>query len=110
MVAIGRALLSAPKLLMLDEPSLGLAPIVVKAVYKALAEVKSEMSILLVEQNAAIALQLCDVGHVLLSGREVLKGNAAELNNREALLDSYLGHSVDDEEGHVDDAAVTLTK
>jgi branched-chain amino acid transport system ATP-binding protein len=96
MVAVGRALLSSPRLLMLDEPSLGLAPVVVKAVYKALAEIKNEMSILLVEQNASVALTLCDRGHVLLSGKPVLSGSAAELNNREALLDSYLGHTVDE--------------
>jgi branched-chain amino acid transport system ATP-binding protein len=96
MVAIGRALLAAPKLIMLDEPSLGLAPIVVKAVYQALAEIKSDVAILLVEQNAALALTLCDRGHVLLSGRQVLAGSSAELSNREALMDSYLGHGVDD--------------
>jgi branched-chain amino acid transport system ATP-binding protein len=93
MVVIGRALLAAPKLVMLDEPSLGLAPIVVKAVYQALAEVKSELAVLLVEQNAALALTLCDKGHVLLSGRQVLAGSAEELGNRDALMESYLGHS-----------------
>jgi branched-chain amino acid transport system ATP-binding protein len=97
MVAIGRALLSSPRLLMLDEPSLGLAPIVVKAVYKALAEIKSEVPVLLVEQNAAVALDLCDRGYVLLSGRRVLDGSAAELGDRQTLLDSYLGHQADGE-------------
>ncbi|GAA1261909.1 ABC transporter ATP-binding protein [Sphaerisporangium rubeum] len=92
MVAIGRGLLASPRLLMLDEPSLGLAPIVVKAVYQALAEIKQRVSILLVEQNATLALTLCDRGYVLLSGRVVLSGAAAELGDREALLDSYLGH------------------
>lgn len=104
MVAIGRALLASPRLLMLDEPSLGLAPIVVKSVYHALSTVKSEVPILLVEQNAALALDLCDRGYVLLSGKCALKGTAADLGNREALLDSYLGHAVEEDEAHVDGA------
>ena len=95
MVAIGRALLSSPKLLMLDEPSLGLAPIVVKSVYQALARVKSELPMLLVEQNAAIALNLCDRGYVLLSGKCVLKGTAADLGDREALLGAGLAGGPD---------------
>jgi len=96
MVVIGRALLSAPKLIMLDEPSLGLAPIVVKAVYRALRQIKSEVAVLLVEQNASLALSLCDRGHVLLSGRQMLVGSSSELSNREALMDSYLGHGVEE--------------
>jgi branched-chain amino acid transport system ATP-binding protein len=102
MVAIGRALLSAPKLLMLDEPSLGLAPIVVSAVYQALANVKGEMPILLVEQNASVGLSICDKGLVLQSGTVVVEGSAAELSDRSALMDSYLGHgstNLDSESG-----------
>jgi branched-chain amino acid transport system ATP-binding protein len=102
MVAIGRALMSSPDLLMLDEPSLGLAPIVTKAVYRALGEVKAEMSMLVVEQNATVALGLCDRGYVLMSGRCVLNDTAAHLGDRQALLDSYLGHGIDE----IDESAV----
>jgi len=91
MVAIGRALVAAPRLLLLDEPSLGLAPIVVKSVFQALGEVRSRTPILLVEQNTAQALTLADRATVLVHGDVVLEGSASELTDRTALLDSYLG-------------------
>jgi branched-chain amino acid transport system ATP-binding protein len=91
MVAIGRALVAAPRVLLLDEPSLGLAPIVVKAVFAALAEVRSQTPILLVEQNTAQALTLADHGSVMVHGEVVLRGSAAELGDRSAVLASYLG-------------------
>jgi branched-chain amino acid transport system ATP-binding protein len=91
MVAIGRALVAAPRMMLLDEPSLGLAPIVVKAVFSALREVSKRTSLLLVEQNTVMALRICQRAAVLVSGRIVLQGTAAELSDRSALLDSFLG-------------------
>jgi len=91
MVAVGRALVAAPRLLLLDEPSLGLAPIVVKAVFAALAEVRTTTPILLVEQNTAQALTLADHGAVMVHGQVVLRGTADELGDRSAVLASYLG-------------------
>jgi branched-chain amino acid transport system ATP-binding protein len=91
MVAIGRALVAGPRLLLLDEPSLGLAPIVVKAVFNALRQIRTQTPILLVEQNTTQALRLCDRAAALVGGRIVLQGNASEMNDRGALLDSYLG-------------------
>jgi branched-chain amino acid transport system ATP-binding protein len=91
MVAIGRGLLAAPRVLLLDEPSLGLAPLVVDTVYRAIAEVRHRTSILVVEQNASLALELCDRAYVLSVGEIVMSGDAASLNDREALAASYLG-------------------
>jgi len=91
MVAIGRALVAAPRLLLLDEPSLGLAPIVVKAVFRALRDIRASTPILIVEQNTAQALKLCDRAAALVQGKIVLEGSAAEMSDRTALLDSYLG-------------------
>jgi branched-chain amino acid transport system ATP-binding protein len=93
MVAIGRGLVAAPRLLLLDEPSLGLAPIVVKSVFAALREVSTRTPILLVEQNAMAAIDLCQRGYVLVDGRVVMQGTREELGTREALIDSYLGQA-----------------
>jgi branched-chain amino acid transport system ATP-binding protein len=93
MVAIGRALVAAPRMLLLDEPSLGLAPIVVKAVFAALRAIRSNTPLLIVEQNTSQALKLCDRAAALTQGRIVLEGTAAEMSDRSALLDSYLGQT-----------------
>jgi branched-chain amino acid transport system ATP-binding protein len=92
MLAIGRALMSGPKLLMLDEPSLGLAPVVVMNIMDTLARIKQHgTSILLVEQNAAESLRIADHGYVLETGAVVLAGRADSLMGDEKVKQSYLG-------------------
>ncbi|MBI5603648.1 MAG: ABC transporter ATP-binding protein [Deltaproteobacteria bacterium] len=92
MVAIGRALMSGPKLLMLDEPSLGLAPLVVMNIMDALARIRERgTAILLVEQNAAESLRIADRGYVLEHGEVVLTGSSESLMGNEKVKQSYLG-------------------
>jgi len=92
MLAIGRALLRRPKLLMLDEPSLGLSPKAARQVYDTLKEVsKRDMTILLVEQNAKLALNIADYGYIMESGRIVLEGASKELIQNEDVQELYLG-------------------
>ena len=92
MLAVGRALMSAPKLLMLDEPSLGLAPLVVREIFRIIDRLR-EMgtSILLVEQNARAALEVADFGYVLETGSIALQGPAEQLADDPRVIDTYLG-------------------
>lgn len=92
MLAIGRALMAKPTLLMLDEPSLGLAPRIVKEILQIVAELRnSGMSILLIEQNARAALQVADYGYVLELGKISMQGASAELANNAQVIQAYLG-------------------
>jgi branched-chain amino acid transport system ATP-binding protein len=92
MLAIGRALMSGPKLLLLDEPSLGLAPIIVSRIFKIVREINKEgVTILLVEQNARAALKLSDRGYVLENGSIALQGMGEDLLNNEQVRRAYLG-------------------
>ena len=92
MLAIGRALMAQPRLYMMDEPSLGLAPILVNEVFAKIEELKSEdIGILLVEQNAKKAFQVADRGYVLEIGKIVLSGSGEELSSNEKVREAYLG-------------------
>jgi branched-chain amino acid transport system ATP-binding protein len=92
MLAVARALMSRPKVLMLDEPSLGLAPLVVREIFKTITQLRSTgVSILLIEQNARAALEVADYGYVLETGQVALEGPASELANDPRVIDTYLG-------------------
>jgi len=94
MLALGRALMGKPQLLMLDEPSLGLAPKIVREIFHIVSRLRETgVSILLVEQNARAALQISDFGYVLETGSVALEGPAAELSTNPRLIESYLGLS-----------------
>ncbi len=93
MLAIGRALMGRPRCLMLDEPSLGIAPLLVKTIFEKIVEVNRELgiTILLVEQNANLALEISHYGYVLETGRIILEDEAAKLRENEKVRESYLG-------------------
>ncbi len=92
MLAVGRALMSRPKLMMMDEPSLGLAPLVVKDIFSIIKKINQQgVTILLIEQNANMALHIADTAYVLETGRLTLSGTGEELLNNEAVKKAYLG-------------------
>ena len=91
MLAVGRALMSRPKIIMMDEPSLGLAPIVVKGIFDIIREINRQgVTVLLIEQNANMALRIADIGYVLETGKLTLSGTGRELLTNEQVKKAYL--------------------
>ncbi len=100
MLAVGRALMSRPRLLMLDEPSLGLAPLIVQQIFSIIQDInKAGVTILLIEQNANMALKIADLAYVIETGHIVLKGSGEELLQNETVREAYLGKKKDGHHG-----------
>ena len=92
MLAVGRALMSRPKVIMMDEPSLGLAPIIVRGIFDIIKEInKQGVTVLLIEQNANMALKTADIGYVMETGRITMSGAGSELLTNEEVKKAYLG-------------------
>lgn len=91
MLAIGRGLMAKPKLLLLDEPSLGIAPILVDEIFETIQKIKKDITIVLVEQHVHHALSVCDRGYVMEHGHIILTGTGEELRNNEHIKEAYLG-------------------
>ncbi|MER2090984.1 MAG: ABC transporter ATP-binding protein [Sporosarcina sp.] len=102
MLAIGRGIMAKPKLLLLDEPSLGIAPLLVKEIFQNIKQINQEegTSILVVEQNANVALSIADYGYIMESGRVVMQGNADILLSNEEVREHYLGMGKDGEKNY----------
>ena len=94
MLAVGRALMARPKLIMMDEPSLGLAPIVVKGIFDIIREINRQgITVLLIEQNANMALKIADLAYVIQNGTILMQGAGQELLENEEVKAAYLGSS-----------------
>ena len=92
MLALARALMARPQLVLLDEPSLGLSPILIEEIFSTIAQIRREgVTILLVEQNAHVALEVADRGYVLETGRVTVSGPAKALKSDRAIVEAYLG-------------------
>jgi branched-chain amino acid transport system ATP-binding protein len=92
MLAIARGLMATPKVLLLDEPSMGLAPVIVDQIFEIIAKIKQQgVTMILVEQNATLALSACDYAYIMMTGEIRLSGTAAELAAKDDLIKSYLG-------------------
>jgi branched-chain amino acid transport system ATP-binding protein len=92
MLAIGRGLMSRPKLLLLDEPSVGLAPLLIREIFQVISELRSlGMSVLIVEQNASMALHIADRAYVLEHGKIILEDTASKVRNDPRVREAYLG-------------------
>ena len=92
MLAIGRGLMSNPRIMLLDEPSMGLAPILVQKIFDTIVEIRKQgVAVLLVEQNAFLSLQIGDYGYVIETGEIVLEGPGADLLNNSQVKEAYLG-------------------
>ena len=92
MLAIGRAMMAKPELLLLDEPSMGLAPLIVEEIFRIILQIRSEGStVLLVEQNAHAALEISDYSYVIENGKIALEGTGAEVAHNPAVMAAYLG-------------------
>ena len=93
MLAVSRALMGSPKLLLLDEPSMGLAPVLVEMIFETITKIREQgITILLIEQNANAALEVADRAYVLESGNVKMSGKASDLRKDDAVTKAYLGH------------------